>query len=87
MVLLMGDLWLVLFSIVAERIVPQPLFFVALVFVLSGVILYEMAPSPVLDDRNSDENAERLMQLVEEDDNDSELRENASSTSDDDELL
>jgi hypothetical protein len=44
--LLTGDLWSVIFSIVEERIVPQPLFFVALVFVLSGVILYELAPSP-----------------------------------------
>ena len=44
--LLTGDLWSVVFSIVAEHIVPQPLFFVALVFVLSGVVMYEMAPSP-----------------------------------------
>jgi solute carrier family 35 protein F1/2 len=47
--LLTGDLWSVVFSIVAERIVPQPLFFFALIFVLSGVILYEMAPSPADD--------------------------------------
>ena len=45
--LLTGDLWSVAFSVVAQRIVPQPLFFVALVFILSGVVLYEMAPSPV----------------------------------------
>ena len=44
--LLTGDLWSVVFSVVAERIVPQPLFFVALASVLSGVVLYEMAPSP-----------------------------------------
>jgi solute carrier family 35 protein F1/2 len=44
--LLTGDLWSVTFSVFAERIVPRPLFFVALVFVLSGVVLYEMAPSP-----------------------------------------
>lgn len=50
--LLTGDLWSIIFSIVAERIIPQPLFFVALIFVLSGVILYEMAASPVLDDNN-----------------------------------
>eukprot|EP00977_Amphora_coffeiformis_P001548 scaffold296_cov102-Amphora_coffeaeformis.AAC.36 len=48
--LLTGDLWSVLFSIVAERIIPQSLFFVALVFVISGVVIYEMAPSPVLED-------------------------------------
>jgi solute carrier family 35, member F1/2 len=45
--LLTGNLWSVGFSVVAERIVPQPLFFVALVFVVSGVVIYEMAPSPV----------------------------------------
>ncbi|OEU16905.1 DUF914-domain-containing protein [Fragilariopsis cylindrus CCMP1102] len=44
--LLTGDLWSVVFSVVAERIVPQPLFFAALASVLSGVVLYEMAPSP-----------------------------------------
>ena len=48
--LLTGDLWSIIFSVVAERIIPQPLFFVALIFVLSGVVLYEMAPSPVLED-------------------------------------
>lgn len=83
--LLTGDLWSVLFSIVAERIVPQPLFFVALVFVLSGVVLYEMAPSPVMEDRHAQVKAERLTQL-EEDDNDLEPRER-TSTSDDDKLL
>jgi solute carrier family 35, member F1/2 len=44
--LLTGDLWSVIFSIVEERITPRPLFFLALVFVLSGVLLYELAPSP-----------------------------------------
>ncbi|MGK3738679.1 MAG: hypothetical protein ACI8RD_010237 [Bacillariaceae sp.] len=44
--LLTGDLWSVVFSVVAEWIVPQPLFFAALASVLSGVVLYEMAPSP-----------------------------------------
>ena len=48
--LLTGDLWSVLFSVTAERSVPQPLFFVALIFVLGGVVLYEMAPSPVVED-------------------------------------
>ena len=47
--LLTGDLWSVIFSVVAERIVPKPLFFVALVAVLSGVVVYEMAPSPALE--------------------------------------
>eukprot|EP00536_Pseudo-nitzschia_multiseries_P009383 jgi/Psemu1/258091/estExt_Genewise1Plus.C_2600047 len=47
--LLTGDLWSVAFSVVAERIVPRPLFFVALTAVLSGVIFYEMAPSPAVE--------------------------------------
>lgn len=48
--LLTGDLWSVAFSVIAEKIVPRPLFFVALVFVLSGVVIYEMAPHPVVAD-------------------------------------
>lgn len=47
--LLTGDLWAVLFSVVAEGIVPQAPFYVALVFTLSGVLIYETAPSPVVD--------------------------------------
>eukprot|EP00980_Cylindrotheca_fusiformis_P005484 scaffold1169_cov120-Cylindrotheca_fusiformis.AAC.34 len=49
--LLTGDLWSVIFSVFAEGIIPHALFFVALVFVLSGMVIYEMAPSPVLEDR------------------------------------
>lgn len=44
--LLTGDLWSVIFSVVAERIIPHALFFLALALVLSGVVVYEMAPSP-----------------------------------------
>ena len=51
--LLTGDLWSVLFSVVAEHIIPQHLFFLALLFVVSGVIIYEMAPSPIDKDNNS----------------------------------
>ena len=50
--LLTGDLWSVMFSVFAEHIVPHPFFFVALVFTVSGVIVYEMAPSPVAEDRD-----------------------------------
>jgi solute carrier family 35 protein F1/2 len=48
--LLTGDLWCVAFSVFAENIIPRPLFFVALLFVMSGVVLYEMAPHPVVED-------------------------------------
>lgn len=47
---LTGDLWSVGFSVIAEHIVPKPLFFVALVFIVSGVFVYELAPSPVQED-------------------------------------
>ena len=44
--LLTGDLWSVMFSIIEEGIVPGTLFFVALVFIVSGVIVYEMTEEP-----------------------------------------
>ena len=47
--LLTADLWSVAFSVLAERIVPHPLFWVALTMIVSGVLTYEMAPSPVVD--------------------------------------
>lgn len=53
--LLSGDLWSVIFSVFAEGIVPHSLFFIALVFVLGGMIIYEMAPSPVVGDRSQNE--------------------------------
>jgi hypothetical protein len=40
----------VAFSVVAQHIVPKPLFFVALVFIVSGVFVYELAPSPLPED-------------------------------------
>jgi solute carrier family 35 protein F1/2 len=42
--LLTGDLWSVLFMVVAEGIVPQPLFWAALTMITSGVVIYEIAP-------------------------------------------
>jgi solute carrier family 35 protein F1/2 len=77
--LLTGDLWSVVFSVVAERIVPHPLFFLALLFVLSGVVIYEMAPSPVLEDEekillDNDDTEERVSTAVDE--NHFELQEN-----------
>jgi hypothetical protein len=77
--LLMGDLWLVVFSVVAERIVPHPLFFLALLFVLSGAVIYKMAPSPVLEDEervllDNDDMEEQVSTSVDE--NHFELQEN-----------
>lgn len=45
---LTGDFWSLAFSIVAERIVPSPLFFVALTLTISGVVIYEMGPTPIV---------------------------------------
>lgn len=44
--LLTSDLWSMIFSVIAEKIVPQPLFWVALSFIVGGVVVYEMAPPP-----------------------------------------
>jgi len=47
--LLTGDAWSVAFSVFGEGIVPPPSFYVALIITVSGVFIYEMAPSPVED--------------------------------------
>ena len=69
--LLTGDAWAVVFSL-NEGIVPPPSFFVALVITVSGVVLYETSPSPVvnsqeemlsIDDMNSITNGD--IQLTE----------------------
>eukprot|EP00970_Alexandrium_tamarense_P001719 scaffold224_cov181-Alexandrium_tamarense.AAC.4 len=51
--LLTGDAWAVAFSVFAEGIVPPPSFYVALLITVSGVFIYEMAPSPVVEDKTS----------------------------------
>ncbi|GKZ00821.1 hypothetical protein MPSEU_001033800 [Mayamaea pseudoterrestris] len=48
--LLTGDIWSVVFSVAAQGILPQKLFFVALSGTILGVIVYEIAPSPVVED-------------------------------------
>jgi len=45
--LLTGDLWTVIFSVTAQHIVPGRFFFLALLLIVGGVVVYEMAPSPV----------------------------------------
>ena len=78
--LLTGDMWSVLFSVVAERIVPPPLFFVALVFILSGVVLYEMAPSPVVE--KPEESSTSSVQRLQLQDPDYELQATGSTEQD-----
>jgi len=47
--LLTGDAWSVVFSVFGEGIKPPPSFYVALIITVAGVIVYETAPSPVVD--------------------------------------
>ena len=82
--LLTGDLWSVIFSVFAEKIVPRPLFFVALVFILSGVFIYEMAPTPVQEVREKYDHQESWQQVsteVELTENDNLRRRTPSETS------
>jgi hypothetical protein len=44
--LLTGDLWSVGFAVVLEGIDPNLMFYCAFVLIVSGVIMYELAPSP-----------------------------------------
>lgn len=46
-------LWSVLFTVVAQNIHPPPLFWAALVFVVGGLGVYEIAPSPIQKRKNS----------------------------------
>ncbi|GKZ01372.1 hypothetical protein MPSEU_001088100 [Mayamaea pseudoterrestris] len=55
--LLTGDAWSLAFSVIAERIIPDPLFYLALLFTLCGVLVYEMAPTPIVEDREAEETA------------------------------
>jgi hypothetical protein len=64
--LLTGDAWAVVFSVFAEGITPPPTFYVALAITLSGVIIYETAPSPVVDSQQQEEDIGDL-QLTEND--------------------
>jgi solute carrier family 35 protein F1/2 len=50
--ILTSDFWAVAFSIVVQHIWPSPLFWVAVTFTFSGVIIYELAPSPVIPERH-----------------------------------
>jgi len=52
--LLTGDFYAVLFSIFGEQIIPQPLFFVAMTVIISGVFLYETAPTPMVTEISTD---------------------------------
>lgn len=71
--LLTGDAWAVVFSVFAEGIKPPPTFYIALAITLSGVIIYETAPSPVIDSQKQDDMGD--LQLTETNNS------NSSSTS------
>lgn len=44
---LTADLWSVLFTVIAQHIMPSGLFYLGLGFVILGIVLYEMSPSPL----------------------------------------
>lgn len=69
--LLTGDAWAVAFSVFAEGIVPPPTFYVALCITVSGVFIYETAPSPSGEDTNQF--------TVEKDENGIEMRSHAET--------
>jgi solute carrier family 35, member F1/2 len=48
--LLTADMWSILFSVVSLHTLPQEFFYVALSTTMIGVVIYEMAPSPIVDD-------------------------------------
>ena len=66
--LLTGDAWAVLYSVYAEHISPSGTFYVALVITVTGVFIYETAPSPVIVEKNPERLGE--IHLVENDSSD-----------------
>lgn len=50
--ILTSDFWAVAFSIFAQHIFPSPIFWVAVTFTISGVIIYEIAPSPIVPEQD-----------------------------------
>jgi solute carrier family 35 protein F1/2 len=52
--LLSGDLWAVAFSIMEEHTMPSHIFYISFCLIITGVVVYEMGPSPVVaKDRHS----------------------------------
>ena len=47
--MLTSDLYTTIFSVLAQNILPRDFFFVGLALVLSGIFVYEVAPSPVIE--------------------------------------
>lgn len=50
--ILTSDLWGVIFTVVTQHVPPPVLFYIAFLLVLSGVIIYEMVPSPLHEDEH-----------------------------------
>mmetsp|Transcript_21575 Transcript_21575/g.33257 ORF Transcript_21575/g.33257 Transcript_21575/m.33257 type:complete len:505 (-) Transcript_21575:79-1593(-) len=48
---LTSNLWSVLFSIMAEQIMPRPMFYVSLVLIIVGLFVYESGPTPIADEK------------------------------------
>lgn len=63
--LLTADLFSVLFSVFVEHIHPNPVFYAALVLIMSGVVVYEIGPSPMVDVSPRDRRISTSNQLAE----------------------
>lgn len=51
--LLTADFWSVIFTMSVQQILPSPMFWVALFLIISGVFIYEIAPSPLSEERDN----------------------------------
>jgi len=47
--LLSGDLWAVIFSVLEEHVMPSYVFYISFCVIVSGVAIYEMGPSPIVE--------------------------------------
>ena len=59
--LLTGDLWAVVFTVVAQGMIPTPDFWAALVLIFIGVIVYELSGSPISGESDDEFNESGLL--------------------------
>ena len=64
--LLSGDLWAVVFSVIEEHVMPTYIFFISFAIIVSGVVVYEMAPSPIVNEDEEHESEKNEASLYRE---------------------
>lgn len=64
--LLTADLWSAVFSVVDERIIPPPMFWLALFLILGGVLVYEVGPSPIVEEEKPSYPEEGVLSIRED---------------------